>query len=517
MKYEASSVTEENAFEDCLKQVFEKGGDPSAEELAGIRSAIPVRPGSLNAGIQKTGPSRALLPRRREARFPFLLPAAAACFAIAFGVWALTRTTEPRSTDREGNGQETARSAANPAGPREDVEQPTSVDSAVDLEPEALPDPARHEDPLTASINTELAPIPPNLGRPGTSRWKGRKKRRDSVRGYHLSTESRILAALNWISAAQETDGRFDSVRHGGAEGQDIAVTSLAALAWLGAGYTTKVGKYKQRVKAAIAWLASQQTHDPTSMALRALTLSESFGMSRSGREDAESAVRALIARQGLDGGWTEQSVPNPRGPGKLDPTTWAIFALKSAKVAGIPGTADSFDRALGFLKKEQAAAVAGVPEKGIATAASAVAIGRLFAGNSISDEAVRELTGVVASRLPRWHAEGLGEEAIAWYHGTLLTFSSGGAAWRKWNVALRGALLAHQVTDGDEKGSWDPRDESPPFRWGRVGSTALATLSLEVYYRYFPFQRVNTKLPAAKSSTKKPAKPKAPPSDEEF
>jgi hypothetical protein len=242
-------------------------------------------------------------------------------------------------------------------------------------------------------------------------------------------------------------------------------------------------------VKKAIAWLALQRPSEPTSMAIRALTLVESFGMSRRGRQEAVAAVGDLIACQRFDGGWDEHVIPNARHASKLSPTTWAVLALKSAKVVGLAGAGEALDRTLGFLKREQAQALAQVDQARVPAAVSAVGVARLFAGGRANDEAVRELAGIVADRTPAWPAEGLGEEVIAWYHGTLLTYDSG-EGWRKWNKALRETLLAHQVHEGAEKGSWDPRTESPPFRWGRVGATALATLSLEVYLRYSPHRQ---------------------------
>jgi hypothetical protein len=55
---------------------------------------------------------------------------------------------------------------------------------------------------------------------------------------------------------------------------------------------------------------------------------------------------------------------------------------------------------------------------------------------------------------------------------------------WEPWNKALKKAVLDSQRHDGDEKGSWDPKD-AWGFPGGRVYSTALMVLCLEVYYRY--------------------------------
>jgi hypothetical protein len=55
---------------------------------------------------------------------------------------------------------------------------------------------------------------------------------------------------------------------------------------------------------------------------------------------------------------------------------------------------------------------------------------------------------------------------------------------WLRWNDALKRTLVNMQQTGGEEAGSWPP-DTVWGGYGGRVYTTALATLCLEVYYRY--------------------------------
>lgn len=77
------------------------------------------------------------------------------------------------------------------------------------------------------------------------------------------------------------------------------------------------------------------------------------------------------------------------------------------------------------------------------------------------------------------------------WYYGTLAMYQHGGKPWQDWNTSLRDMLVELQVQSGPMSGTWDPQD-----KWGRYGgrlySTALATLTLEVYYRLLPLYRMN-------------------------
>ncbi len=60
------------------------------------------------------------------------------------------------------------------------------------------------------------------------------------------------------------------------------------------------------------------------------------------------------------------------------------------------------------------------------------------------------------------------------------------GDYWKQWNEALRKTLLASQRKSGTLAGTWDP-DTVWGGCGGRVYTTALATLCLEVYYRFLP------------------------------
>ena len=72
------------------------------------------------------------------------------------------------------------------------------------------------------------------------------------------------------------------------------------------------------------------------------------------------------------------------------------------------------------------------------------------------------------------------------WHFGSLALYQVGGDAWKTWNAALQTRLLEAQESRGAQAGSWPP-DTVWGGYGGRVYSTALAALCLEVYYRYLP------------------------------
>ena len=63
-----------------------------------------------------------------------------------------------------------------------------------------------------------------------------------------------------------------------------------------------------------------------------------------------------------------------------------------------------------------------------------------------------------------------------------------GGDEWVRWHTRLRDDLIARQEIQGPAKGSWKPRTGAIHAKQGgRLLTTALAMLTLEVYYRYKP------------------------------
>ena len=86
--------------------------------------------------------------------------------------------------------------------------------------------------------------------------------------------------------------------------------------------------------------------------------------------------------------------------------------------------------------------------------------------------------------KLPKWDKKSEKLDMCYWYFGSLALFQRGGEPWKKWNKEMKKAIIKNQINNGCAKGSWDPCS-----RWGeeggRVYSTALLTMCLEVYYRY--------------------------------
>jgi hypothetical protein len=71
------------------------------------------------------------------------------------------------------------------------------------------------------------------------------------------------------------------------------------------------------------------------------------------------------------------------------------------------------------------------------------------------------------------------------WYYGCLSMFLHGGKPWQEWNEKMKRIFLEKQQDDG----TWKP-EGIRASKEGTTVTTAWATLSLTVYYRYLPMYK---------------------------
>jgi len=340
--------------------------------------------------------------------------------------------------------------------------------------------------------------------------------------GGSRASESAVDAALRWLARHQEADGHWDTVKYEAIADTDPGVTGLGLLAFLGAGHTERAGKFRNNVKAATQWLMSIQrpdgcvfkkgtnkvAHGSATIGyhhpIGGLALAEAYGMARNPKV-GEAAQRAVDYSIGVHqvqyGGWRY----SPKQAADTSVTGWFVMQLKSAKVAGLKVEGKGFQGAVTFLDKvtTKPGEVAGDQyggrvryQPGTEPRPNITAVGmvcRLFMGFKNNDPMLIGGAEYLLEALPKWtknpkpkistHRE---MPFYYWYYGTLSMFQVGGKYWKVWNNSLRDMLIQHQRRGGDEDGSWDPLTDGDTSG-GRVYTTALGALCLEVYYRYLP------------------------------
>ena len=355
----------------------------------------------------------------------------------------------------------------------------------------------------------------------GSSRWGTRTpgNRRRMMRRYGGGgTESVVARGLAWLARVQKPDGHWDTQAFGASVKTDTACTGFALLAFLGAGHTEKVGKHKDTVRRAVAWLKSKQdanglVFDTTDAgghrgkgyphAIAGMALAEAAGMGRypdTVRAAQRAADYSFKTHQQKAGDYEKLGFRYQAGQaGDLSVTGWYVMQLKAAMTSGLHVDQTSIDGILRFLNQVEKKAA----DKGNGYEAPSVywyqpnnqhahTAHRLTAMGTLC----RQFLGARKEKLEssvRWfvdkgglpNAWGEGQtDLYYWYYGTFCTFQQGGDTWNRWNEAMKRTFIDNQRRDGPEDGSWDPVG-SYSKEWGRVGQTALSVLCLEVYYRY--------------------------------
>ena len=321
-------------------------------------------------------------------------------------------------------------------------------------------------------------------------------------------TERAVNSALDWLAAHQSPDGRWDSDGfdaacprgdkcdgHAIERDSDTGLTGLSLLAFLGAGHThLEAGKHRETVRRGLSWLLRTQRPDGDlqnggriychSMATLALT--EAYGMTKDQRlrEPAQRAILWLADAQHPEtGGWRYA----PREIGDTSVYGWAVLSLRSAKQAKLDVPEQTWMRAKRWLPSISAGVHGGLasyrpgyPPSHAMTAEALFC--RQVLGDKVDDKLVNEAADYVADRLPDTGDYHL----YYWYYGTLSLFQIGGGRWDRWNHRLTATLLETQRQSGHAKGSWEPKT---PFGvdGGRIFTTAVSAMCLEIYYRYLP------------------------------
>jgi hypothetical protein len=284
----------------------------------------------------------------------------------------------------------------------------------------------------------------------------------------------------------------------------DAGLTGLAVLAFLGAGYTHEEGIYADTVDRALRWLVRQQAADGFlggkaayyarmyCHGMASIALGEAYGMTSDStlREPLAAAIRFIVSTQNSDGSWRYSKGTQ----GDMSIFGWQLMALKSAATAGIDVPQETLDRTITFLKNAGQGRNGGLAgyraaEQPKPSMTAEALFCRQMVGMKRTNPASIEAAEFLLQHPPR-RAE---PDLYYWYYGTLAMYQYGGQAWRTWNEALRDSLVVEQRSAGHSAGSWDPRAPWGDYG-GRVYSTAMSTLSLEVYYRFLPLYQMGGK-----------------------
>jgi hypothetical protein len=337
--------------------------------------------------------------------------------------------------------------------------------------------------------------------------------------GGTLASEAAVEAALAWFSTHQNKDGSWstclsDEPCRGQCANETsepqapkrIGATGLALLCYLGAGYTHREGPYRMEVYRALRYLTESMIQNGAQPKQRGnegrftldtnryemyehgiavLALCEAYQMTSDPilAKSCQMGINFLYPAQFMDGSWGYR----PRETGDLSIVGWQMMAMRSAMTAKLDIRRDVILKVDRFLDSQQSDNGAHYGYRSRRSEPCMTAIGllmRLYRGWHTSDPRMMEGTRYLSELGPS------SDSMYYNYYATQLLFLTNHPGWTRWNERCRDYLVDSQSKLGHEKGSWYFDDKHANLIGGRHYVTAMATLTLEVYYRHMPIYR---------------------------
>ncbi|MGL4595750.1 MAG: prenyltransferase/squalene oxidase repeat-containing protein [Thermoguttaceae bacterium] len=388
------------------------------------------------------------------------------------------------------------------------VENPVAAPPVIEVTPDG---------PLLTS--KEMSDKPPGLSI--LQRDEAGRAKSLGPNGGSGETDQSVLAGLRWLVRVQMRDGSWrlsGPFTNGSTRKLDnpAAATALALLAFQ--GYDVKpnskeaeLSEFAKSVKNGWDWLLLQQdlesgsffressapndhrfyTHGLCTIAvceILAMTKDEKY------RVPAEKAVAYCLKHQSVEGGW-KYSADRWNSGSDLSVTGWIVLALKTAEMAGIAVSPDVYDKITAFLDSVQndgGSRYLYQKKRGETPRISMTAEGlfcRLLLGWKKENLALKRGIALLVepTNLPSF-TDYTQRNVYSWYYATQILRHCGGVEWEIWNEIIRTELPKNQETKGTAAGSWNPispTEDEWGKDFGRLYTTCLSILILEVYYRH--------------------------------
>ena len=360
---------------------------------------------------------------------------------------------------------------------------------------------------------------------------RSKETRRDLLNkfGGSSDTEKAVSLALKWLALHQDPQSGAWTLAHsavckgqcdhpGERRASLNAATGLALMCYLGAGQTHMEGEYKQNVFKGLSFLISNMKFqkgqgswyvgaggkgfdDMYAHGIASIAMCEAYGMTKDPalRDAAQAGINFLgYAQNPSTGGWHYA----PQGQGDTSVVGWQMMALKSGAMSGFTVDLDVVRKANYFLDQmafdEGASYHYSFDSKGRgatynqSTTACAV-LCRMYSGMPKDHPSIK-------AAVAKFSAAGPSKSNTYYnYYATQVLKQIGGSEWESWNVRMRDQLLTTQATTGHAAGSWYWDDGHSTSAGGRFYTTCMATMMLEVYYRYLPLYNEQTQEDAFK------------------
>lgn len=351
-----------------------------------------------------------------------------------------------------------------------------------------------------------------------------------AAQGGSLASEAAVENGLRWIVAHQKKNGSW-RFRHnceackgqcansGSSEDFTNAATGLALMSLMGAGYTHEVGPYQQEIRKGLDYLKKKMRYSQLNgnsvgsladrggkgmygHALATIALGEAYALTAdSGLARPVEAARNYIEfAQNKSGGWRYIRL-EPRGD--LTVSGWQIMALKSCQLAGVETDKATWMRSEAFVDSLISSdGKYGYQKSAAKVTDTTTAIGvlsKMYLGTHYEDLDLIMGADFISDTGPS------DSDIYFNYYATQILHHRGGEPWQAWNkgtgakkgkrirnireLGMRDFLIQTQdQSNSHQAGSWYFADKAGHSKTGgRLYTTAMSVMILEVYYRYLP------------------------------
>ncbi len=363
-------------------------------------------------------------------------------------------------------------------------------------------------------INTSSSTGTESMKKGLTSRSKETKRDMLDRYGGNADTEKAVAAALKWLAEHQMPDGSW-TFAHGlacGAKCKDNgkatearnAATGLALMCYLGAGQTHTEGDYKQTVFKGLTFLIRNMQITEGKMpswylkgggsstgvmyahGIASIAICEAYGMTKDKtlREPAQAGINFIAyAQDPSNGGWMYA----PRSGGDTSVVGWQLMALKSAAMSNLNVPQATLKKALKYLDGvgNEKGSSFGYRKRGDRPVVSAMTacglLCKMYMGMPRDHKGLQEAVVEFVKKGPN------PKDVYFNYYATQVMKQVGGPLWEEWDSKMKKFLLSTQEATGHAAGSWYFTAAAHSDAGGRLYNTCMATMMLEVYYRYMP------------------------------
>lgn len=343
--------------------------------------------------------------------------------------------------------------------------------------------------------------------------------------GGNEASERAVGMGLAWLAKQQKADGGWTYDL--GRKDERAAATGMALLPFLAAGVTHKKNKeyeqkgYDQVVLKGLGFLmklcapsganAGRMSTDVYAQGIATIPLCEAYGMTKDPllKPYAQAAINFIQRTQGPNGSWGYGN----SGNGDTSIVGWQIQALKAAKLSKDLVVDDRViqkaNKFLDFAAAGSRKSMYGYADSGGAAPGTALTAVGLLCRYYVSDwgpvhPGMIDGVGGLMKQGPRGMATGTPTAVMNmyyYYYATQVVHFFEGDDWKTWNEGpkqadgtrkggMRDWLVQTQLRADTNSGSWDPENGWIGRECGRLGTTCMCLLTLEVYYRHLPLYK---------------------------